>query len=169
MTIKTTDLCDLFGEDVQIADPVFTHFGAIDRFHGKAVCVEVFEDNVLVRKALETDGRGRVLVVDGGGSLRCALMGDQMAQLAIGNHWSGIVIFGCIRDSKEIADMPIGLAALNTSPKKSGKQGTGSAGRTLRFASVTVRSGSYVYADRDGLIVSDKDLVNLPDLGAGTP
>ena len=159
MQIKTTDLWDRFEDAVQVAEPVFRNFGGRDSFWGKAVCLQVLEDNVLVRRELETDGKGKVLVVDGGGSLKCALLGDILAGLAISNQWNGILIFGCIRDSKEIAAMPVGVKALNTSPRKSGKQGRGKRQAPVRFAGVTVHPGDYVYADPDGILVAKQDLL----------
>lgn len=160
MKIKTTDLWDQFGNEVQVAEPIFTNYGGRDSFWGLAVCLQVLEDNVLVRKELETDGQGKVLVVDGGGSLQCALLGDILAGLAISNQWGGIIIYGCIRDSKEIAAMPVGVMALNTSPRKSGKQGHGRRQVPVRFAGVAIRPGDYVYADLDGILVAQKSLLD---------
>ena len=111
MQIKTADLWDQFEDDVRVAEPVFTNYGGRDSFWGEAVCLQVLEDNVLVRSELETDGKGKVLVVDGGGSLKCALLGDILAGLAITNRWNGVIIYGCIRDAMEIAAMPVGVKA----------------------------------------------------------
>jgi regulator of ribonuclease activity A len=160
MQVKTTDLWDQFENEVQVAEPVFRNFGGRDSFWGRAVCLQVFEDNVLVRRELETDGKGKVLVVDGGGSMKCALLGDILAGLAISNHWSGIIIHGCIRDAKEIAAMPVGVKALNTSPRKSGKQGLGEREVIVAFAGVTIDPGNYVYADLDGILVAKRNLLN---------
>lgn len=159
MSVKTADLWDQFEQQLQVTEPVFGNYGAIDSFHGKSVCVRVFEDNILVRQTLETNGRERVLVVDGGGSVKCALVGDILTQLAIDNQWNGLIIFGAIRDSKEISEMPIGLKALNTSPRKSGKQGIGTTGESLQFAGVTIRPGDHIYADSDGILVAGQDLL----------
>lgn len=159
MKMKTTDLWDQFENEVQVAQPLFRIFGGRDSFWGKAVCLKVFEDNVLVRRELETDGLEKVLVVDGGGSLKCALLGDILAGIAIENRWSGIIINGCIRDSKEIAAMPVGVKALNTSPRKSGKQGHGERQGSLAFAGVTIEPGDYVYADHDGILVASRNLL----------
>ncbi len=159
MLVKTADLIDEFGQQVQLLDPVFASYGGADTFYGKVICVRVFEDNVLVRQTLETNGKGCVLVVDGGGSLKCALVGDILAQLAIDNRWSGLVVHGAIRDSKEISLMPIGLKALNTSPRKSRKEGVGAIGEPLQFAGVTIHPGNYVYADLDGILVVGTDLL----------
>ena len=160
MKVKTADLIDQFEEQVKVLEPVFIDYGGMDSFYGKAVCVRVFEDNVLVRQTLETKGNNCVLVVDGGGSENCALVGDILAQLAIDNQWNGLVIYGSIRDSKEIAEMSIGLKALNTSPRKSRKEGTGSIGGPLQFAGATIRPGDYIYADPDGILVAADDLLH---------
>lgn len=159
MQVKTTDLWDRFEDQVQVAEPVFRNFGGRDNFWGRAVCLQVVEDNVLVRRELETDGQGKVLVVDGGGSLKCALLGDILAGLAISNLWSGVIIYGCIRDAKEIGAMPVGVKALNTCPRKSGKKGTGQREVPVEFAGVTIQPGDYVYADLDGILVAKRNLL----------
>ncbi|MGD9015731.1 MAG: ribonuclease E activity regulator RraA [Desulfobacterales bacterium] len=167
MTVKTTDLCDLFGDRIQIAKPVLRHFGGIDHFHGQAECVKVFETNGLVREILECDGKGRVLVVDGGGSSRCALVGGQLVHLAMRNRWAGMIVFGHIRNTTEIAGLPVGLMALAAVPVMSGKTGGGQRGGVVQFAGITIRHGCYVYADPDGLVAAEADLVHLPDIGVG--
>lgn len=158
MSIKTADLCDQFEEALQIADPVLRNFGGRRAFHGPISTVKVFEDNSLVREALESPGNGRVLVVDGGGSLRCALVGETMARIAEDGGWAGIVIFGCIRDSVEIGRMSIGLKALSTNPRSSQKRGEGQWEVPVHFAGVTFRPGEYLYADDDGIIVTPGEL-----------
>lgn len=160
MQIKTADLWDQYENQVQVAEPVFRSFGGRNHFWGQAVCLQVFEDNVLVRRELETDGRGKVLVVDGGGSLKCALIGDILAGLAVSNQWGGILINGCIRDSLEIAVMPVGVKALNTTPRKSGKQGHGKREVAVHFAGVSIHPGDYLYADADGILVAGKNLLD---------
>lgn len=159
MDFKTADLCDEFESSVVVAEPLFGGYGGLASFHGRIATVRVFEDNVLVREILEGDGRQRVLVVDGGASTRCALVGDRLAQVAHDNGWAGVVVNGCIRDSVEIAGIPLGVKALNTVPKKSGKEGTGERDVTVRFAGISLSPGQYLYADADGLIVSDQDLL----------
>jgi regulator of ribonuclease activity A len=116
--------------------------------------LKVFEDNSLVRQALEGPGEGRVLVVDGGGSLRCALVGGMLGQLALDNDWAGIVVYGCVRDTEELNGMALGIRALQAHPRKSHKRGVGDSGLTVRFAGLTVRPGDWIYADEDGLLVS---------------
>ncbi len=160
MSLKTTDLCDDHSDHLAIATPLFRDFGGRRQFHGPISTVKVFEDNSLVRTALEEPGEGRVLVVDGGGSMRCALLGDNLAEMGRQNGWSGIVVYGCIRDSADIADMDIGVKALNTHPLKSVKKGEGERDASVTFAGITIRAGSYLYADEDGIIVAAEPLHN---------
>lgn len=156
----TTDLCDAHSDQLQIAQPIFQAYGGVRRFHGVMRTLKVFEDNSLVREALAQPGSGQVLVVDGGGSLRCALLGDQIAELAVKNHWAGIVIYGCIRDSEAINGLPLGVRALNTHPLKSIKKGVGDDHLPVTFAGVTFRPDEYIYVDSDGIIVSAKPLLD---------
>lgn len=155
MDFQTADICDEHPQEVEVAEPILRHFGGRRRFHGKTFTVKVYEDNVLVRKAVESPGEGRVLVVDGGGSLRRALLGDRLAAMAAENGWSGIIINGCIRDSAEIATIELGVAALATNPRKSNKNGDGATTISVSFAGVTIRPGQYIYADEDGWLVTD--------------
>ena len=159
MDFKTADLCDEFEESVRVAEPLLRDYGGNASFCGSVATLKVFEDNVLVREALETDGQGRVLVVDGGGSTRCALLGDRPAQLAYENGWAGIIVDGCIRDSDEISRIPVGVKARHTVPKKSAKRGVGERDVPVRFAGLTFAPGHYLYADPDGIIVSARDLL----------
>ena len=159
MDFKTADLCDEFEQSVAVAEPLLRDYGGTASFLGSLATVKVFEDNVLVRETLETDGRGRVLVVDGGGSTRCALVGDRLAQLAYENSWAGIIVNGCIRDSEEISDIPVGVKALHTVPRKSAKNGVGERDMPVRFAGLTFTAGHYLYANPDGIIVPDRDLL----------
>jgi regulator of ribonuclease activity A len=158
MKLKTTDLRDRYAPELTVADPVFKDYGGTSFFAGEIATVQVYEDNVLVRKTLEEPGQGRVLVVDGGGSLRCALVGGIIADLAHRNGWAGILIYGCIRDSDEIAQVPIGVKALHSNPLRPKKQGTGQTGIAVTFAGVTFTPGQYVYADSDGVVVSAREL-----------
>ncbi|HEY3851086.1 MAG TPA: ribonuclease E activity regulator RraA [Steroidobacteraceae bacterium] len=154
MKATTADLSDAHPQ-AQIAEPLFRDFGASTAFQGPAVTAKVFEDNALVRALLEEPGAGRVLVIDGGGSMRCALVGGNLAKLGVDNGWHGLIVFGCIRDSEEIRAMPIGVKALGTHPRRSEKGlHTGQRDRPVTFAGVTFRSGQWVYADADGILVS---------------
>ncbi len=158
MTFTTADLYDAHENDVQVAEPLFRNYGGAGRFCGPIATLKLHEDNSLVRTALEEPGNGRVLVIDGGGSLRCALVGDQLAMLAKRNGWNGIVVNGCIRDSVEIGRMDIGVKALNTNPRKSVKKGAGDRDIPVVFAGVAFRPGDFVYADEDGLLVCARRL-----------
>jgi regulator of ribonuclease activity A len=158
MDFKTADLCDEFEQSVAVTEPLLRDYGGTTSFYESLATVKVFEDNVLVREAL-TAGQGRVLVVGGGGSTRCALVGDRLAQLAYENGWAGIIVDGCIRDSDEISRIPVGVKARHTVPKKSAKEGVGKRDVPVRFAGLTFTPGHYLYADPDGIIVADQDLL----------
>ena len=158
MSIKTADLCDEHIERLQVAEDIFNDFGGRKTFNGEMVTVKVFEDNTFVRIALEADGTGKVLVVDGGGSLRCALVGGLIGALAKKNNWNGIVVFGCIRDSEEIAGIDVGVKAIGTCPVKSVKRNEGQTNIPVRFAGVNFIAGHFLYADEDGLVLSEKAL-----------
>jgi len=158
MTFKTPDLCDQFetelGKTVRVVAPMFQRYGGRSSFSGQIVTLKVFEDNSLVRAAFAEDGSGKVLVIDGGGSLRCALVGDQLAILAHKNGWEGVVVYGCIRDSVDINGIDIGVRALDTHPQKSIKKGAGDRDIAVTFAGVTFNPGETLYADEDGVLVS---------------
>jgi regulator of ribonuclease activity A len=155
----TADLCDAFPGLVQVAQPLFRGYGGLEKFAGPIETVRVHEDNTLVRETLETPGRGRVLVVDGGGSLKCALVGGRLAGLAQSNGWSGVVVNGCIRDAVEIRQLRVGIRALNAAPMRSRKNGAGERGGTVSFAGVTFAPGCFVYVDSDGMLVAERDLL----------
>lgn len=156
--ISTADLSDAHPDDTAIVDPVLSDYGGVLRFSGPIATLKVFEDNSLVRAALEEPGGGRVLVVDGGGSERCALLGDKLATLAVDNGWAGIVIYGCIRDSVVIEKTAVGVKALNTHPRKSIKQNRGDRDIAVTFGGVTFNPGDHLYADEDGVLVSPRAL-----------
>ncbi len=158
MTHKTADLCDEYDSEIQVVEPLFSDFGGVIEFSGEIHTVKAFEDNSLVRAALESPGDGKVLVVDGGGSLRCAMVGGNMGALGEENGWSGIVINGCIRDSDEIAGQAIGVKAIATNPRKSVKKGAGDTNIPVQFGSVTFQPGAYLYADEDGIIGAPRKL-----------
>nr|WP_322625246.1 ribonuclease E activity regulator RraA [uncultured Flavobacterium sp.] len=158
MNFQTADLYDLYAERLQVALPLFFSYGSKKKFSGEIVTIKCHEDNSLVAEQVSTPGHGRVLVVDGGGSLRCALVGDNLAQKAIENGWEGIVVFGCIRDSAIINVMDIGIKALQTNPAKSVKRNMGVLNETVRFADVSFAPGAILYADEDGIVVSNTRL-----------
>lgn len=154
----TCDLLDAHDGNPELAlrvvEPMFKSYGAHQRFCGQIETLKVFEDNSLVREALASEGNGRVLVIDGGGSRRCALVGDQLGELGVKNGWAGIVVWGCIRDSLAINQQAIGVRALDTHPRKSIKKGVGERGLAVTFGGVTFTPGEWIYVDADGLIVS---------------
>ena len=158
MSLHTADLCDEFPEAITILNISLQSFGQMKSFYGQVVTLKVYEDNSLVRKELESNGKGKVLVVDGGGSRRCALMGDNLAQLAIDNEWSGVIIYGCVRDSAQIGKMKVGIKALGTCPVKSNKRNEGQKGVDLNMEGTRIVPGNYLYADEDGVIISNKKL-----------
>ena len=159
----TTDLCDahedrLRSGRLQVPAPAWIRLGAVARFSGAAVTLRVPDDNSLVRSLLEGPGQGRVLVVDGAASMTCALVGGNLGQLGERNGWSGVIVNGCVRDADELDACRFGVRALATHPRRSDKRGLGEQGVVLAFAGVTVRPGDWIYADRDGWIVSDERL-----------
>ncbi|MCW2533542.1 MAG: regulator of ribonuclease [Blastococcus sp.] len=154
MTIPaTTDLCDEHPE-AQVCEPVFQAFGGRAAFSGPIATLKVFEDNTMVREAVNGPGEGRVLVVDGGGSLRCSLFGGNLAVAAASNGWAGVVVNGCVRDLGELAAQSIGVRALAVFPRKS-ERGlhSGQAGLPVIFAGVVFREGEWLCADQDGVVV----------------
>ncbi|MBI1317634.1 MAG: putative 4-hydroxy-4-methyl-2-oxoglutarate aldolase [Candidatus Hydrogenedens sp.] len=159
---KTADLCDHFADQVQIAEEQFLDLGGRPYFSGAIETIKAFEDNSLVREAVASNGEGKVLVIDGGGSMRRAMLGDQLAAKAVQNGWSGVIINGCIRDSADISEMDLGVKALGTHPLKTDKRGLGDKNVPVRFAGVDFVPGHYLYADEDGILVSAKPL-ELPE------
>lgn len=158
MNFTTADLCDAFPDSVKVAEPVLVRFGGLSRFGGPIETIRVFEDNGLIRATLETPGEARVLVVDGGGSIRTALVGGRLATLAQTNGWAGLVVNGCVRDSAEIEGIAIGIRALTTSPMKSSKTGAGIRGSPVTFAGLVFTPGHYLYSDADGLLLASRSL-----------
>ena len=164
MSIATTDLCDQFENDIHaglihVLPPVFQSFGQAQAFHGQAVTFKVFEDNTLIKKALENDnGTGKVMVIDGGASVRCALVGGNIAKAGTQNGWAGIVVDGCVRDTGEINELAIGVRALAAMPLRSLKKGAGERDLGVHIQGVRVNPGDWVYADADGIVVSQKAL-----------
>jgi regulator of ribonuclease activity A len=152
------ELCDHFEELVQVVEPMFGSFGGRGAFGGEIVTIKAFEDNSKVREQVALPGEGKVLVVDGGGSMRRAMLGDMLAEKAADNGWEGIVIYGCIRDVNAIADLDLGVQALGSHPLKTEKRGLGDVNVPVTFGGVTFRPGDYVYGDNNGLLVSAQKL-----------
>lgn len=151
----TADLVDRYGEELGSIAVQFRSFGRHRRFAGPAVTVKCFEDNALLKSTLSTwpDASGAVLVVDGGGSLRSALVGDLIAGLAVEHGWSGLVVHGCVRDSVALDELDIGIKALGTNPRKSAKTGAGVVGEPVEIGGIKITSGQIVVSDEDGIVV----------------
>lgn len=157
--IKTADLCDEFGKEIEVCQQEFRSFGMKKSFFGPISTVRVFEDNVLVKQALETIPEGHVLVVDGGGSKRCALLGDRLGEIAVNRKLAGVIINGCVRDTADLANLNIGILALGSNPLRSKKDGKGERDLIVTFGGVDWNTGDYIYADEDGIVVSNKKLI----------
>ncbi|XP_002991266.2 uncharacterized protein LOC9635473 [Selaginella moellendorffii] len=164
MTMPTTDLCDKYYEEiitggtVRVLAPAFQVYGKRRSFSGPVTTLKVFEDNSLVRAALEQQGDGKVLVVDGGGSLRCALLGGNLAAMASTNGWAGILVNGCVRDVEEINAVEVGVRALAPHPLKSFKRGQGEKDVAVVFGGVRILPGEWCYSDIDGILIANKKL-----------
>lgn len=154
----TPDLCDAFPE-VQVAEPLFRDFGGRLTFCGQIVTVRCLEDNSRVSEQVHGQGAGRVLVVDGGGSLRHALLGDMLAEKALANGWAGVLINGGVRDVDVLASLPLGVKALAPCPRKTDKRGLGEVDMAVRFAGVSFVPGHWLYADANGVIVAETELI----------
>ena len=156
----TCDLCDAHRDDTsgafRVLPPRWQEFGGVAAFSGAVSTVQCFEDNSLVRAALESPGAGRVLVVDGGGSQRTALVGSKLAALAVKNGWAGLVVDGCVRDSAELAACAIGIRALALCPTPPAKRGAGQRDVPVQLQGVPVRPGDWLCADADGIVVLDR-------------
>ena len=150
--VATADLSDEI-DDAQVIEPPWRDYGGRVAFSGPAATVRCHDDNSKVREMLEQPGEGRVLVVNGGGSMRCALLGDMLGDLAVRNGWSGVIVHGCVRDSLALGKLGLGVKARATHPRKSVKAGKGDVQVTLAFGGVTIAPGDMVYADADGVLV----------------
>lgn len=171
MTKTNFVTCDLLDANPEsqvclsnIDGKAFYSFGGKDKFCGEVVTVKCFEDNSRVKELLnsngiDANGKGKVLVVDGGGSMRCALLGDMIALSAIKNGWAGVVVYGCVRDVDDLAQMDIGVRALGCIPRKSTRRGEGHTDIEISFGGFTLHSGMYIYADNNGMIASEKPLL----------
>ena len=153
MTFKTTDLCDEHGEQARVLQPIFQDLGGRSDFVGPALTVKCFEDNSRIKELSLQPGEGRVLVVDGGGSDRCALLGDIIAEDLVKNGWAGAIIYGYVRDKAVLAGLPLAIKALGASPRKSVKRNEGQVGDPVQFAGHQIRTGDQLYADADGVII----------------
>lgn len=155
---NTCDLYDEFGERLRVVPPHFLDFGKVLSFHGPALTVKCYEDNSRIKELANTPGEGRVMVVDGGGSLRCALFGDVIAQEAAANGWAGAVVFGCVRDKAMLRTIDFGIKALGATPKKSTKNQEGQVNIPVVINGVQCKPGDMVVVDEDGIVFADFDL-----------
>jgi regulator of ribonuclease activity A len=158
MEYSTPDLCDLYPALVRVAEPLFRNFGGRRSFGGEVVTIRCFEDNSFVKDRAGAPGRGKVMVVDGGGSVRKALLGDLIAETARKNGWEGLIIFGAVRDVDALNSIGLGIKALASVPLKTERKGAGELNVPVTFAGVTFVPGEYVYADNTGIIVSSEPL-----------
>lgn len=158
------EICDQFADTVRILPPMFTNFGAKATFYGEVVTVKAFEDNSKIRELVSQHGAGKVIVVDGGGSLRHAMLGDMLAHKAADNEWQGIIINGCVRDVNAMVKIDLGVQALAAHPLKTEKRGLGDINVAITIGGVLIEAGQYIYADANGVLVSDKAL-DLKALG----
>ncbi|WP_417870559.1 ribonuclease E activity regulator RraA [Vibrio furnissii] len=163
MEYNTSALCDIYLDQVDVVEPMFSNFGGCASFAGQVTTIKCFEDNGLIRETLEQDGLGRVLLIDGGGSLRRALVDAELAAIAEENEWEGIVVYGCVREVDELEDMSIGIQALASIPVGAPAQGIGEVDVPVNFGGVTFLPEDYLYADNTGIILSQEPL-NTTDL-----
>ncbi len=150
----TADLCDEHPDATQVIQAAWVAVGRKLRFCGEVSTIQAFEDNSRVREAVAEAGRGRVLVVDGGASMRRAMLGDRLAQLAVDNGWAGVIVWGCIRDRAVIDGLELGVRCLGTHPRKTEKLGVGRRDVEIEVAGVTVTPGAWIYADEDGVVLA---------------
>jgi regulator of ribonuclease activity A len=158
MEYSTSALCDIYLDQVDVVEPMFSNFGGRASFAGQVTSVKCFEDNGVIRDILEQDGVGRVLLIDGGGSLRKALIDAEIAQLAEDNEWEGIIVYGCIREVDELEDMNLGIQALASIPVGAAQSDVGEVDVPVNFGGVTFLPEDYVYADNTGIILSQEPL-----------
>ena len=158
MFIDTSELCDLYAEQVDVVEPIFSSFGGVSNFYGKVTTVKCFESNGLIAEVLEENGEGRVLVVDGGGAVRRGLIDVELAQLAVDNGWEGIIVYGAVRQIQLLENLDIGIHALAPIPVSADESGSGESDVPVNFGGVTFFPEDYIYADLTGIILSQEPL-----------
>ncbi|HIF9385979.1 TPA: ribonuclease E activity regulator RraA [Photobacterium damselae] len=158
MEYNTSELCDIYLDQVDVVEPMFNSYGGRGSFGGQITTVKCFEDNGVLRSVLEQSGVGRVLLVDGGGSLRRALIDIDIAQLAAENEWEGIVVYGCIRHVDELDELDLGIQALASMPVGADNQSVGEVDVPVNFGGVTFLPEDHLYADNTGVILSPEPL-----------
>ena len=158
MFIDTSELCDLYAEQVDVVEPIFSSFGGVSNFYGKVTTVKCFESNGLIAEVLEENGEGRVLVVDGGGAVRRGLIDAELAQLAVDNGWEGIIVYGAVRQIQQLENLDIGIHALAPIPVSADESTAGESDIPVNFGGVTFFPEDYIYADLTGIILSQEPL-----------
>lgn len=158
MRIDTSTLCDIYSDQVDVVEPIFSSFGGKSAFHGKITTVKCFESNGLIEEVLEEDGTGRVLLVDGGGAVRRALIDAELAQLAEDNHWEGIVVYGAVRQIDILENLNLGIQALAPIPVGAEASEVGEIDTPVNFGGVTFFPEDYLYADLTGIVLSQEEL-----------
>ncbi|WP_118785784.1 ribonuclease E activity regulator RraA [Haemophilus haemolyticus] len=158
MFIDTSELCDLYAEQVDVVEPIFSSFGGVSHFYGKVTTVKCFESNGLIAEVLEENGEGRVLVVDGGGAVRRGLIDAELAQLAVDNGWEGIIVYGAVRQIQQLENLDIGIHALAPIPVSADESSAGESDVPVNFGGVTFFPEDYIYADLTGIILSQEPL-----------
>ena len=158
MFIDTSELCDLYAEQVDVVEPIFSSFGGVSNFYGKVTTVKCFESNGLIAEVLEENGEGRVLVIDGGGAVRRGLIDAELAQLAVDNGWEGIIVYGAVRQIQQLENLDIGIHALAPIPVSADESSAGENDIPVNFGGVTFFPEDYIYADLTGIILSQEPL-----------
>lgn len=158
MEYNTSELCDVYLDQVDVVEPMFSSYGGRSSFGGQITTVKCFEDNGLIREVLEQSGVGRVLLIDGGGSLRRALIDAEIAQLAADNEWEGLVVYGCVRHVDELDELEVGIHAMASIPVGADQQGSGDVDVAVNFGGVTFLPEDHLYADNTGVILSPEPL-----------
>lgn len=158
MFIDTSELCDLYAEQVDVVEPIFSSFGGVSNFYGKVTTVKCFESSGLIAEVLEENGEGRVLVIDGGGAVRRGLIDAELAQLAVDNGWEGIIVYGAVRQIQQLENLDIGIHALAPIPVSADESSTGESDIPVNFGGVTFFPEDYIYADLTGIILSQEPL-----------
>lgn len=158
MFIDTSELCDLYAEQVDVVEPIFSSFGGVSHFYGKVTTVKCFESNGLIAEVLEENGEGRVLVIDGGGAVRRGLIDAELAQLAVDNGWEGIIVYGAVRQIQQLENLDIGIHALAPIPVSADESIAGESDVPVNFGGVTFFPEDYIYADLTGIILSQEPL-----------
>ena len=158
MFIDTSELCDLYADQVDVVEPIFSSFGGVNTFYGKVTTIKCFENNGLIAEVLEENGKGRVLVVDGGGAVRRGLIDAELAQLAADNDWEGIIVYGAVRQIQQLENINLGIHALAPIPVSADESNIGESDIPVNFGGVTFFPEDYIYADLTGIILSQEPL-----------